>query len=84
MNYVHRTSKKQKSANPLKISALTALDWQDRDLLQELSFLKKKHQSESKLMTVRDLPLIIGLNFIFHNKITSKMINFKRQFLSTR
>ena len=47
-------------------------------------FLKKTISQKSKLMTVRDLPLIIGLNFLSHKKITSKMINFKRPFLSSR
>ena len=61
----------------LFLKDLTVLDWQDQDLLQELFFLKKTISQKSKLMTVRDLPLIIGLNFLSHKKITSKMINFK-------
>ena len=34
-------------------------------------------------MTVRDLPLIIGLIFLYHKKITSKTINAVLLFLPT-
>ena len=62
---------------------LAAPDWQDQSFCR-IFFSEKKISRKSKLMTVRDLPLIIGLNFRFHKKIMSKMISFKRQFLSTR
>jgi hypothetical protein len=47
---------------------LTAPDWQDQDLFQEMAFQKKTVSQKSKLISVRDLPLIIGLNFRFHKK----------------
>ena len=60
---------------------MTGLDWQDQDLLKELFFSEKKTIGQkSKLNTVRDLPLIIGINFIFHKKMMSKMIKLKETF----